>query len=85
MNRVNVLTLSLSRFDQPAQASLAATAIRTLGLSPIVDWLLFTREPNNPLVRFGNSLAIWLADVTRFQTCATDEKLFPWRTWPTAG
>jgi Domain of unknown function (DUF4389) len=48
-------------------------------------WLLFTREPNNPLVRFGNSLAIWLADVARFQTCATDERPFPWRPWPKAG
>jgi hypothetical protein len=45
-------------------------------------WLLFTREPNNPLVRFGNSLVIWFADVARFQTCATDEKPFPWRPWP---
>ena len=68
MNSLNVLT--------------AATAIRTLGLSRIVDWLLFTREPNNHLARFGNSLVIWLADVARFQTCATDEKPFPWRPWP---
>ena len=68
MNSLNVLT--------------AATAIRTLGLSRIADWLLFTREPNSPLVRFGNSLVIWLADVARFQTCATDEKPFPWRPWP---
>ncbi len=45
-------------------------------------WLLFTREPNNPLVRFGNSLSVWLGDVARFQTCATDEKPFPWRQWP---
>jgi len=48
-------------------------------------WLLFTRKPNNPLVRFGNSLSIWLADVARFQTCATDERPFPWRPWPKAG
>ena len=47
-------------------------------------WLLFAREPNNPLARFGNSLAIWLADVARFQTCATDERPFPWRPWPKA-
>ena len=26
-------------------------------------WLLFAREPNGFLARFGNSLAIWLADV----------------------
>jgi hypothetical protein len=46
-------------------------------------WLLFTRAPNEFLARFGNSLAIWLADVGRFLTCATDDKPFPWRPWPT--
>jgi hypothetical protein len=40
-------------------------------------WLLFTREPNNPLVRFGNSLSVWLGDVARFQTCATDGETLP--------
>jgi hypothetical protein len=47
-------------------------------------WLLFAREPNAFLARFGNSLAIWLAEVARFLTCATDEKPFPWRSWPGA-
>jgi uncharacterized protein DUF4389 len=45
-------------------------------------WLLFARETNGPLVRFGNSLSVWLGDVARFQTCATDVKPFPWRPWP---
>ena len=45
-------------------------------------WLLFTREPNDFLVRFGNSLSVWLADVARFQTCATGHKPFPFRPWP---
>jgi hypothetical protein len=49
-------------------------------------WLLFARTPNEVLGRFGGSLAIWLADVGRFLTCATDDKPFPWRSWPgTAG
>jgi len=49
-------------------------------------WLLFARAPNEFLARFGSSLAIWLADVGRFLTCATDDKPFPWRSWPgTAG
>ncbi len=47
-------------------------------------WLLVTREPNEYLARFGSSLSIWLADVAGFQTCATDEKPFPWRDWPPA-
>jgi hypothetical protein len=45
-------------------------------------WFLFVREPNEFLARFGNSLSIWLAEVGRFLTCATDEKPFPWRAWP---
>jgi hypothetical protein len=48
-------------------------------------WLLFAREPNQPLAGFGNTLAIWLADAGRFLACATDEKPFPWRQWPNAG
>ncbi len=57
------------------------TILNVLALAQFL-WLLFTREPNNPLLRFGNSLAIWLADVARFQTCATDQKPFPFRPWP---
>lgn len=45
-------------------------------------WLLVTREPNEYLARFGSSLSIWLADIAGFQTCATDEKPFPFRLWP---
>lgn len=47
-------------------------------------WLLFTGAPNELLVRFGRSLAAWLADVARFMTCASDDKPFPWRPWPQA-
>jgi Domain of unknown function (DUF4389) len=54
-----------------------------LNLLAIVQflWLLFAREPNQFIAGFGNSLAIWLAEVARFLTCATDEKPFPWRPW----
>ena len=45
-------------------------------------WLLFAREPNQLLARFGNSLSIWLAEIGRFLSCATDDKPFPWRPWP---
>ncbi len=47
-------------------------------------WLLFTREPSQSLVNFGKSLAIWLADVAAFQSCATEQKPFPWNEWPRA-
>ena len=60
---------------------LAQTVLNAIAIAQFL-WLLFTREPNNHLVRFGNSLAIWLTDVARYQTCATDERPFPWRPWP---
>jgi len=46
-------------------------------------WLLFSREHNELVARFGNSLSAWLGEVGRFLTCATDDKPFPWRLWPT--
>jgi len=45
-------------------------------------WLLVSREHNEHLARFGNSLSAWLAEVGRFLTCASDDKPFPWRLWP---
>jgi hypothetical protein len=45
-------------------------------------WLLFAREPNQPIARFGNSLSIWLAEVGRFLCGASDDKPFPWIPWP---
>jgi hypothetical protein len=47
-------------------------------------WLLLAREPNQFIARFGNSLSIWLAEIGRFLTCATDDKPFPWRPPPDA-
>jgi hypothetical protein len=47
-------------------------------------WLLVPKETNKLLVEFGQSLAVWLAQIARFLTCATDEKPFPWTAWPTA-
>jgi hypothetical protein len=57
-----------------------------LNLIAIVQflWLLVAREPNQFLARFGSTLSIWLADIGRFLTCATDDKPFPWRPWPDA-
>src|SRR6516164_5820620 len=47
-------------------------------------WLLFAREPNQLIARFGNSLSVWLAEIGRFLICITDDKPFPWRPWPSA-
>jgi hypothetical protein len=48
-------------------------------------WLLFARERNQFLVRFGSSLSVWFADAAQFLSCATEEMPFPWRRWPNAG
>ena len=45
-------------------------------------WLLATRQPNEYLARFGASLSNWFAEVSRFQSGASDDKPFPWRPWP---
>lgn len=57
-----------------------------LGIVAVVQfvWLLASGEPNNYLRQFGTSLARWFADVVRFLTCASDDKPFPWKAWPTA-
>ena len=55
-----------------------------LNLLAIVQfvWLLVAREPNQFIARFGNALSIWLAEIGRFLTCATEDKPFPWRAPP---
>lgn len=60
------------------QTLLAATAVIQF-LS-----LLITREPNTFLANFGRSLGEWLAQTARFQSCASDERPFPWAGWPKA-
>jgi hypothetical protein len=59
------------------QSLLALTAITQF------LWLVFAKEPNKRLVLFGMSLAVWLADTAKFLSCATEEKPFPWKDWPT--
>jgi hypothetical protein len=58
-----------------------------LNLLAIVQfvWLLAAREPNHFIARFGNSLSIWLTEIGRFVTCATNDKPFPWQPWPDSG
>ena len=55
-----------------------------LGLLALIQffWLLFSGQPNSQLTSFGRSLANWLAQVGRFQCVGTEERPFPWATWP---
>ncbi len=61
-----------------AQTLLCVTAIAQF------LWLLFSGEPNAQLVKFGSSLAKWVAETARFLTFASDVKPFPWAAWPPA-
>lgn len=55
-----------------------------LGIVAVLQflWLLFDRAPNENIKRFGQSLSLWLQHTARYQACATDEKPFPWASWP---
>ena len=44
-------------------------------------WMLFARERNPGIARFGEDIAHWLAATSRFLTGATDERPFPWTDW----
>lgn len=42
-------------------------------------WLLFSKEKNAFLADTGDTIGKWLMEVSRFQTGATEDKPFPWR------
>ncbi len=44
-------------------------------------WMLFARERNPGIARFGEGIAHWLAATSRFLTGAADERPFPWTAW----
>ena len=54
-----------------------------LGISAILQflWMLFAKERNAGIARFGQGLAHWLAVTARFLTGESDERPFPWRPW----
>lgn len=45
-------------------------------------WMVVTGSPNVWLRGFGASLAVWIADTTRFLSAVSDDKPFPWKPWP---
>ncbi|MFO8005131.1 DUF4389 domain-containing protein [Thioalkalivibrio sp.] len=54
-----------------------------LGISAILQflWMLFAKERNAAIARFGQGLAHWLAVTARFLTGESDERPFPWTPW----
>jgi hypothetical protein len=59
---------------------LAETVLLVVALVQFL-WMLFTKEKNDGLADFGQSLGRWLGRVAEFQTGATDDKPFPWGKW----
>lgn len=45
-------------------------------------FMLFTGQPNTRLLAFGESLGIYIYQVIRYLTYNTEEKPFPFRSWP---
>jgi len=54
-----------------------------LGISAILQflWMLFAKERNAGIARFGRGIAHWLAVTARFLTGESDERPFPWTSW----
>lgn len=65
---------------------LFAVAETLLSLLAVIQffWLLFTKKPNPSLRKFGVSLGNWTLEVADFQSCATEDKPFPWKAWPSS-
>lgn len=45
-------------------------------------WMLLTGQPNEAIKSFGRSLAEWMAEAARFQSAVSEDKPFPWKSWP---
>lgn len=60
--------------------SVAETVLFVLALMQF-GWMLFARERNSAIAEFGHSLGGWLAQVADFQSGASDDKPFPFRSW----
>jgi hypothetical protein len=67
-----------------AFAIFTAIAENVLLLIALVQalWMLFTGAPNAWVRDFGKSLSVWIADVAKFQSVASEERPFPWKPWP---
>lgn len=46
--------------------------------------LLVMREANRQIASFGAGFAEWMRGTTRFLTCASEEKPWPFSPWPAA-
>jgi hypothetical protein len=54
-----------------------------LGICALLQflWMLFARERNIHIAKFGEQVGNWLAISARFVSGASDQKPFPWTAW----
>lgn len=45
-------------------------------------WMLFNNQRNDEIARFGRGLSRWFAQATTFLTAESEEKPFPYNSWP---
>lgn len=45
-------------------------------------WVAINDDANENLSRFGDSLSKWLRDAAAFLSYKTEDKPFPWASWP---
>ena len=45
-------------------------------------WTLIDKEPNENLLNFSKALAKWMFQAAKFLTFVSDDRPFPWASWP---
>ena len=45
-------------------------------------WMLFNNDKNKEIVRFGRGLGRWFAQASTFVSGGSEEKPFPYQSWP---
>lgn len=58
--------------------SLAGSIIGLLALLQFVILLVNNKQPNEQISELGTDVGIWVAKAARYQTCASEEKPWPW-------
>lgn len=60
---------------------LAEAALYIIALIQFI-WALVNEEPNEQLADFGAALSKWMAQDAKYLSYASEEKPFPWASWP---
>jgi Flp pilus assembly protein TadB len=60
---------------------MVARSVLFIGAALQFIFILVTRERNQRIADFGDSLADWLDKAARYLVAATEDKPFPWTAW----